>query len=247
MKITRIKHPLKESEFIKIEEEDFEFVNPIDRYLESHVITNMTFLLPLFRDKSPIERKVLENILRKKAEAEFEKEYNQIISIHTPEELIKLLHTNKKSEQIKVIKKLQLKRIELKNFIFRAFLDYNYTFSQYIGEHYPNDFNLEALPTAAHNENGTLEVIGNTSLSDGKLKQIMSHRRRTIAKFIDNGKNWHCFFSTSKGLRGEENYKGGTPHLHYISDKWNIDRAEVVKQLKSNRYSFKALHVDYIR
>jgi hypothetical protein len=85
-------------------------------------------------------------------------------------------------------------------------------------------------------------------LSIAQLKQVVEHRHVAVAKFLDIGKQWHCFFLTFRSLRGEENHDGGTPHMHYISDKWGISRSSVVKQLTSKKYKLPSLpHVEYIR
>lgn len=51
---------------------------------------------------------------------------------------------------------------------------------------------------------------------------------KSVARIIDCGEHWHCFFTTFNGL------KGGKTQLHYMSSSFGIDRADLVKQIKSS-------------
>jgi hypothetical protein len=71
-----------------------------------------------------------------------------------------------------------------------------------------------------------------------------------IAKFIGDDRNWHCFFTNYKSLKGKEKtYKNGQPHFHYISDKWGLTRDEVIEQLGKRKYKLPSSmpHLDYSR
>lgn len=49
-----------------------------------------------------------------------------------------------------------------------------------------------------------------------------------------------------KSIIGKESYKNGQPHLHYISDKWNIKRKNIIEQLNSREYKLPSLpHIDF--
>ncbi len=69
------------------------------------------------------------------------------------------------------------------------------------------------------------------------MKQAIEHRKVKVAKILDKGDEWHCFFATFKSFRGEETWLGANqPHYHYISNVFGIGRAEVVNQIKSEKY-----------
>lgn len=55
------------------------------------------------------------------------------------------------------------------------------------------------------------------------------------------------FLSPSKAYVGEESWKDGQPYYHFISDKFGIDQATVVQQLKNPDYKLGNLpHIDPI-
>ena len=132
--------------------------------------------------------------------------------------------------------------------IFRAKIDFGYTFSEYKTEYLHNGINPEDLPTVLHVEEEKLTKIGETILTDGQLRQAMSTRKYTVAKFLDVGENWHCFFMNFRSINGEEKGNNGQPHYHYISSAFGISRTKVVEQLKSRHYKFSSLpHIDFTR
>lgn len=63
-------------------------------------------------------------------------------------------------------------------------------------------------------------------------KEGLGTIKMPLAKIIDHGKHWHCFFRMSDDLTEEET----STDLHYLSSAFGIDRAEVVKQIKSREY-----------
>ena len=136
---------------------------------------------------------------------------------------------------------------ELIAFIIMAFNKYGYKYSQYSAKHHYKGLDESKLPEMIHIEDdGTLITVGNTKLSEGQQRLVVEHRKVTVSKFLDNEDNWHCFFLTFKSLLGKEKNKYGQPHLHYISDKWNIKREEVLLQLTSKDYILPSLpHIDF--
>ena len=85
---------------------------------------------------------------------------------------------------------------------------------------------------------------GNNSLSI--QGQVIEQRKVIVAKFFDRGSEWHCLFLTFNSLAGKENWKGGQPHLHYISDKYGLTREEAVNRFKSNNYPSTSVHIDLL-
>jgi len=54
-------------------------------------------------------------------------------------------------------------------------------------------------------------------------------------------------FLTFDSLKGNETWRDGQAHYHYISDKFGIPRQKVVEQLKSGKYRLGTLpHIDLV-
>lgn len=233
--------------FVK-EYEDFEYVNPILHVMTLFIEATISF-----------EKKMLQmngfnafdnltgEILFKRATQQWTDKYKKYKAIKLPENLIGILDTNKKKEQIHLLKGISLTSDELIAFFFKAYEDYGYKFSQYKAEHHHEGLDVSELPELIHvDENNKIDTIGETKLTEGQQRQVVEHRKVTVSKFLDNDEKWHCFFLTFKSLNGKEQYKDGQPHLHYISNAWNIPREEVKKQLTCKNYSLPSLpHVDF--
>jgi hypothetical protein len=135
---------------------------------------------------------------------------------------------------------------QLMNFILLASRDFGFYFSQYSAEHHHKGMESEILPKFLHMEKGRVSKIGETTLTNGQLKNLVEHRMVTISKFLDNGSHWHCFYITYKSIKGGESWKGGQAHYHYISDKFGIPRDELVKRLISNNIPSSEVHIDLL-
>ena len=60
---------------------------------------------------------------------------------------------------------------------------------------------------------------------------------KSVARIIDCGDHWHCFFTTFNAS------KGGKTELHYLSSDFGIDRADLVKRIKSSESLSKLDHL----
>lgn len=244
----KIGKPAEGGQYIIREYDDFEYVNPVHQVMNMYIGASMSFdrdilLMEGFNAPEDIIRK----ILFKSAIQEWTKELKMYKSIELQENLLTLLETEKKKEQIQLLKGVSLTSDELIAFIFYAHEKFGYTYSQYKASHHHKGLDVSKLPTVIHiEEDGKVNSIGETTLTEGQQRQVVEHRKVTVSKFIDNGEKWHCFFLTFKSLGGKENYKDGQPHLHYISNAWNIPRQEVKEQLTSKKYSLPSLpHIDF--
>lgn len=250
MKKYTVPLPDKKSNYSIIETGDFEYVNPQEKIMSMMIAQKMEMERDIIRLKGlEFPEDLLTKELIKRAIKSWDKQYTQIMSQNVPEELYELLKNPKKKKQEKLVKNLNLDTYQLMKFIFEAHNNYGYTYSQYVSEHLHKGLNKADLPHIIYLEDDdTVSKIGPTELTDGQLRQVVEHRRRTVAKFLDNGQNWHCFFLTLDSINGKENYKNGQPHMHYISNKWTIERQFVVKQLKSKNYSLPQLpHIHFER
>lgn len=226
--------------------EDFEKVNPINQYKNLEIETTKHILLSRYlMEKPKFSIELLNDIAIKNANESWDKRYNEIINTKYSENLNQLLLTNKKKEQIRLLKNLSISHKELTSFIFNSFLNYGYLYSFYTVEHLQNGLEKSEMPKLLNIEGNKIKISGNTKLSDGQLKQAINHRKVIISKFIENGDKWHCFFYTFNSLKGAENWKEGKPHLHYISYTFGLTRKEVLTELKSKDYKLNNLpHIE---
>lgn len=226
--------------------DDFEYVNPIEQVrnmlLENSMSLERTMLL---LKKPPFPISYLDNFLYKRAEKVWQVRYDEIMETKYSENFDRLLESNKKQEQVNLLKNQTISPLGLTAFIFNAFVKYGYTYSQYRADHNHNGLDETKLPNLIHLKENEVVVSGKTGLTDGQLKQVIQHRKVVMSKFIDNGENWHCFFTTYQSLKGEENWKDGTPHYHYISNTFGLTREQVLKELKNRDYKLNNLpHIE---
>lgn len=227
---------------------DFEYVDPTKYYAESYIVTNISMMRDIILlEKPPIPIEFIEKYIHKEAVKDWFKKLKEIEATQVPENLISILKAETKKEQVKLLKNLSIAPDQLMAFIFKAWTDYGFSFSQYKSVHHHSGFDKTQMPKIVEIKDGKVNKVGNTSLTDGQLKQAVDHRKVIVAKFFDKDSSWHCFFLTFDSLKGKESWKGGQPHYHYISDKFGIPRHKVVEQLKSKNYSLGNLpHIDLI-
>jgi hypothetical protein len=180
----------------------------------------------------------------KRAAREYRIEFDKALVRELPIAFCKLLDSKSKKEQVKLLKNQVLSPDLLFTLILKANRDFNYTFSRYKSEKHPKDVKSSELPTLIEIESdNSINIVGNTNLSEGKLKQVIEQRKVIVANFFDKGDNWHCFFLTFRSLVGKETWNDGQPHYHYISDKWNHPRADVISAIKSGQYPTTSVHI----
>jgi hypothetical protein len=217
---------------------DVEYVNPIDYYSSQYIEYRSSFERDiLLLKKLNISAIEIENFVIKRAQDEWEKEYLRIKQIELPQNLIYLLKSESKKDQIKLLKDQYITPSILLGLIFISWTDFGYTFSQYSAHHHHKGIDKSQIPKLIELRDDKVIKIGNTNLTDGQLKNVVEQRKVIVAKFIDNDHNWHCFFATFKSLNRKESWKGGQPHFHYISSKFGLSRKEVLANLKNENYS----------
>jgi len=150
---------------------------------------------------------------------------------------------SKKDAQIKLLKKQTFTSDQLIAFLFRAYLEYGFSFSQYTSENLHKGLDKSKLPRLIHLDGKEVKTVGPTTLSRGQLRQVVVQRKVIIAKFLDKGNQWHCFFGTLNSIGGKESWNDCQSHLHYISDKWEIPRDGVVTKIKGGIYPSTPVHI----
>ena len=120
-----------------------------------------------------------------------------------------------------------------------------YTFSEYHYQATPPNVDTEKLPQMIEvKEDGKVRSIGNKGLSDGQMKAVVEQTKKIVAKVLDKGDEWHCFYLTFRGIAGkEQGEQGQRPHVHYISDKFGISREDLVKSTKAGNCPTSSIHI----
>jgi hypothetical protein len=216
--------------------QDFEYADPVKFYSEWFIGSRASLMIDFFLlKKAPVPRSLIEKFSWETAKSEWDEKEAEICATEVPEALINLLKSTSKKEQVQLLKNLNITPEQLIAFIFRAWKE-GYSFSQYHSEHHPKDVDNKEMPKLVEVRKNEVKTVGETNLSNGKLKQILEHRKVLVAKFFDKADNWHCFFVTYNSLGGKETWQEGQPHYHYISDKFGIPREKVVEELKKREY-----------
>ena len=230
------------------ESPDFEYVDPTKHYAESYLVTNVSIMREIILlKKPPVPLDFIEKYIHREAFKDWFKKLKEIKETSIPENLAVLLKADSKKEQLKFFKNLSITPDQLIAFIFKAWTDHGFSFSQYKSERQHTGLDKTKMPRLVEIKDGKVNKVGKTSLTDGQLKQAVDHRKVIVAKFFDKDTSWHCLFLTFDSLKGKETWKDGQAHYHYISDKFGIPRQKVVEQLKSGKYSLGTLpHIDLI-
>lgn len=247
IKISRFGNSFKNGQYSILEYDDFEFKNPLPQFKKIHIELLMSLNRDLLKLKGyDISNELVEKVLLEDALKEWQIELGRLKEIKVSENLLKLLETDNKNEQIKLLKGLSLTSDELTAYIIKAYEIHGYKYSHYSATHFGSGFKVSQFPELIHVDNETIHTIGETELSLGQQKQIVEHRQGIVSKFLDKGDKWHCFFITYKSLSGKEGFKNGQPHFHYISNSWNIQRNNLKKQLANKKYTLPSLpHIDF--
>jgi len=223
---------------IMFEDDDFEFEKPVKHYGDTFIVKQM--VLNGIPDEEMTGNNNISDASRKifiEAAKNWQLMLAKFKATAVPRNLLKVLDNNKKSEQEALLKGLNLTPDVLMAFLIKAD-EAGFTLSQYTSEFSQKGVDLSKILLAYEvMKDGTVKVFGETKLSDGQLKQAIKHRKVKVAKFLDKGENWHCFFVTYQSLNGEETWLGQPqPHYHYLSNAFGISREEVIAQLKSEKY-----------
>jgi hypothetical protein len=230
------------------ESPDIEYVDPTKYYAECYIVTNVSIMRDLILlKKTPVPLDFIENYVHEETLKDWFKKLKEIEETPIPENLINLLKADSKKDQLKLLKNLSISPNQLIAFIFKAWTNHGFLFSQYKSERQHAGLDKTKMPKLIEIKDGKVNKVGKTSLTDGQLKQAVDHRKVIVAKFLDKESSWHCFFLTFDSLKGKETWKDGQAHYHYISDKFGISRQKVVEQLKSGKYCLGTLpHIDLV-
>lgn len=181
----------------------------------------------------------------KEANAIAEERMKVLDRIELPHQLNKLLENNLfKKEQIKLLKGIRLSVDQLGGLFVQAD-SLGYQFSNYRFNSIPKEYREKDLPTFIYlKDDGNLDTYGSISLSEGQLRDLVIRSKFIVARILDNGKNWHCFYQIKSGVLGKEKgVLGSQPHIHYISDSFGVSREDFVKALKGGHAPSSEVHI----
>ena len=233
-----------------------EYVNPIEHFfnLQFEISLNLTNKIiditpELNNFKDDLARKVAYKVAFKNHLRDWKIEYNQILSLKFPENYFDFLLSEKRKHQNKILESFPLDSNSLHAIFYKAWLEFGFAFSNYFYQKNPKQFAEKKYPELFYlNEDDSIDVIGDTNLTDGQMKSILTQRTNVVAKFLDNGRHWHCFLYTWNAINGKE--IGNMPHIHYISSAFgrNITREGVLNELKNGKYNLPTMiHINYTR
>jgi len=235
--------------YLIFQNKDIEFTNPIEFFFKNNISRGITIWSNLTKKEFEVQdipEDIANKIIYENALNDWLIEYERINKTEIPHNFIALLSSSSKKEQIRLLKKQSLTPYVLLAFIFTAWEKFGFLFSEYKSEHYPKGTDKLDLPEFIHIDNDKVKIVGNSSLKEGELKQVIEHRKFINAKFIDKDKDWHCFFITSNSIGGKETWKYGQPHYHYISNQWGISRDEAVEKIISGNYPKTSVHIELL-
>lgn len=233
---------------IAFAEGNVENVNPIE-YIKSYelykrVSSKQEFYTRRFPSIDPI---VLEEKLKKILAVEVKELFSQIEKEKIHPNFLNLLSTIKKKEQVRLLKGLTLTPFQLTSLIFKSYSEFGYRYSKYRFENIPPQFTGKKIPHLfTVNDDGTVKKIGSTDLTEGSMRQLIEQRTVVVAHFFEKENVWHCFFSTYDSAAGQENYKGGQAHMHYISSGFGVTKGDFIASLESGNYRSTSVHIDLL-
>lgn len=230
---------------LAVSHEDIENVDAMTYFREADVSKNMVIYREMLNKHDAEQTAALsDDFFRKKALGSWEERLPLLTGANVPQNFISLLDSKSKGEQEKLMKGQSLSVMGLGSLLCRACTDSGYTMSKYRAEILAKGTDAATLPKLIHVKEDEVIVVGETDLKEGQLRNVVRHRKVIIAHFLDRGAEWHCFVHTEKSASGEENSMGGEPHIHYLSDKWGISRADVLQRIKDGNYPTTKVHIE---
>lgn len=223
-----------------------EKVNPVEYYKKWEIEKRAISLRDILNLENPFLASQLDDkFFIKKAEETLIGFFENFDQTKVHENFIELLGTTRKKDQERLLKKLTLNIDELMSLIFKSYNDFGFLYSKYRFENLPNGFDGKKLPKLFQlKEDGTIEKVGETDLTDGELKNVIEHRKVIVSHFFEKDDFWHCFFLTYNSIGGKESWKNGQAHFHYISSSFGISKADFIESMRTGQYKSTSIHID---
>lgn len=230
--------------------DNVEKTNPIELYKNAEIYKRAILYRNVIEIKDPVlAQNLTDDFYTRYAMREVENEgyCEKIERVGVHENFLKLLETTRKKDQITLLKGMSITPEQLMSLIFKSYKDYNYLYSIYRFENLSKDLYDKKTPKfAAMLNDGTIETIGDTDLTNGQVKKMITERKVIIAHFFDRGNDWHCLFTTYNSIGGKENHNNGQPHYHYFSSAFGINRDEFIESMRCGDYKSTSVHIDLL-
>lgn len=223
-----------------------ENVNPVAYYKKYELEKRAIVLRDLLNAKDAnLATQLDDSFFIKQAEDTLDGFFEKFENTEIHENFYKLLETERKKDQINLLKGLSLNPDQLMSLIFKSHQIYGFLYSKYRFENLPNGLEQRKLPTLIQlNEGSSIKKIGDTDLTDGELKNLIEHRKVIVSHFFEKGDTWHCFFTTYNSIGGKENWKNGQAHFHYISSAFGISKTDFIESMRTGKYKSTSIHID---
>lgn len=223
-----------------------ENVNPVAYYKKYELEKRAVVLRDLLYTKySKLATQLEDSFFIKQAEDTLDGFFEKFENTEIHDNFYKLLETERKKDQINLLRGLSLNPDQLMSLIFKSYQIYGFLYSKYRFDNLPNGLEQRKLPTLIQlNEDSSIKKIGDTDLTDGELKNIIEHRRVIVSHFFEKGDIWHCFFTTYNSISGKENWKNGQAHFHYISSAFGISKTDFIESMRTGKYKSTSIHID---
>lgn len=225
-----------------------EKVNPIEFYKTAELEKRAIILHDLLSAKDAfLASMVSKDFYLKNANVGLDEFFEAFEKTEVNGNLLELLKTSRKKDQISLVKGVKFNPVQLMSLIFKSYSDFGLLYSKYLFENLPAGLDGKKLPKVFRlKEDGTIDKVGETDLSDGELKNVIEHRKVIVSHFFENDELWHCFFITYNSIGGKENWKDGQAHFHYISSAFGISKEEFVESMRSGKYKSTSVHMDLL-
>lgn len=223
-----------------------ENVNPVAYYKKYELEKRAIVLRDLLNAKDAnLATQLDDSFFIKQAEDTLDGFFEKFENTEIHENFYKLLETERKKDQINLLKGLSLNPDQLMSLIFKSHQIYGFLYSKYRFENLPNGLEQRKLPKLIQlNEDSSIKKIGETDLTDGELKNLIEHRKVIVSHFFEKGDIWHCFFTTYNSIGGKENWKNGQAHFHYISSAFGISKTDFIESMRTGKYKSTSIHID---
>lgn len=225
-----------------------EKVNPVEYYKTYELEKRTISLRDLLNAKNPFLTSLLEDdFFIKNAEETLVGYFDQFENTKVHNNFLELLKTTRKKDQVKLLRGMTLNPDQLMSLIFKSYNDFGFIYSKYLFENLPNGLEGKKLPKLFHiKDDGTIEKVGETELSDGQLKNVIEQRKVIVSHFFEQGDIWHCFFLTYSSIAGKGNHNSGQPHFHYLSSRFEISKEDFIESMRTGNYKSTNIHFDLL-
>ena len=222
---------------------------PLDYFRVGHAETTALAYYEYLKYKSPIPVPLA--MVRRFMLAETDKMIADKLAETSPNPKIHQLLTDETlsyRQQNQLLKGLEINAYDIL-WLNKEAQDLGYLLDVYHEEKHPVKFDAKKHPyIIKENEDGSVETIGVTDMTEGEMKALLQQRKVVQARIYHKDTTWHCFYFTFKGLAGEESgVMGSKPHYHYLSDKSGIAWNDLMQRIKACDMPTSKVHIVVIR